>query len=139
VIKQVAHKITSIMLSFLVLFSTLSFTVEKHYCGDRLVDIAIFKEAQKCAMETLQPEQETATKIEKSCCKDEVNIISGQDELKRNSLEDLKHNPHVFLQAFVVSYTNLFEGLPKHIVPFKNYIPSKLVRDIHILDQVYLI
>ena len=38
-------------LALLVLFSTVSFTIEKHFCGDILVDVAVFTEVEKCAME----------------------------------------------------------------------------------------
>ena len=39
----------------------------------------------------------------------------------------------------VYSYINLFEGLEKNIVPFKNYSPPLIVTDIQVLDQVFLI
>ncbi len=70
VIKQFVHKIFSMLLALLVLFSTVSFTIEKHFCGDVLVDVSVFAEAQKCGMEAL--EMATRNLAKKSCCKDEV-------------------------------------------------------------------
>jgi hypothetical protein len=136
-IKQVLHKISSILLALLVLFSTVSITIEKHFCGDKLIDVAVFSEAQKCAMEAFEMGQALITK--KNCCKDELEIIKGQDELKISKFEDLQFDQQVFLESFVYSYVNLFEGLSQHVIPHKNYSPPNLVEDIHILDQVFLI
>jgi hypothetical protein len=136
-IKQVLHKTSSILLALLVLFSTVSFTIEKHFCGDTLIDVAVFSEAQKCAMEAFEMEQALITK--KNCCKDELESIKGQDELKMSKFEDLQFDQQVFLESFVYSYVNLFEGLSQQIIPHKNYSPPNLVQDIHILDQVFLI
>ncbi|WP_353778072.1 hypothetical protein [Winogradskyella sp. 3972H.M.0a.05] len=135
--KTIAHKIVSVTMALTVLFSTLSFTVEKHFCGEFLIDSAIFSEVEKCAQETFELEQEAITK--KPCCKDVVDIIEGQDELKNQSFDDLEFQQQLFLQAFAYSYINLFEGLPQHVVPHKNYRPPNLVYDIQVLDEVYLI
>ena len=47
-IKQWLHKVFSISMALLVLFSTISFTVEKHYCGDFLIDTDVFSQVKKC-------------------------------------------------------------------------------------------
>lgn len=46
--KQFLSKIVSSVLALLVLFSTFSFTVEKHYCGDYLVDVSYLGKADTC-------------------------------------------------------------------------------------------
>ena len=116
----------------MVLFSTLSFTVEKHFCGGNLIDFAIFSEAKKCGENMEQTSM-------KPCCEDEVEVIKGQDELKFSSFEDLDLKDQVFITSFAFSYINLFESLPNQIIPFKDYSPPNLVFDIHVLDQVFLI
>ncbi len=130
---QLLHKIFSISLSLLVLFSTVSFTVEKHYCGDTLVDVSIFTEAEKCGMEAQDMLQK------KSCCKDEVDVVQGQDELKAPSFEDLNIEQQQLLVAFTQSYSSLFESFPKEVIPPTDYSPPNLVYDIQVLDQVFLI
>ena len=79
--KKLVFKIASISLAFLVLFSTLSFTVEKHYCGDFLVDVAYVGHADGCGMEMDARSKTT----KKSCCKDELHKIEGQDELQQSA------------------------------------------------------
>ena len=120
-IKAILHKTFSVTLSCLVLFSTLSFTVEKHYCGNHLVDVAIFTKAENCGMDL--EAFSTANFEKKHCCKDEIQVVKGQDKLKKSSFEDLL----------------LYEGLPEQVIPHKNYSPPNLVADIHVLDQVFLI
>lgn len=131
----IIHKILSVALSFLVVFSTLSFTVEKHFCGDNLVDIAVFSEVKKCGME-MSTNTET---IKKSCCKDEVDVVKGQNDLKLNTTDDLLPVQIIFLESFVYSFNVLFESLPKQIIPHKDYSPPNLVADIQLIDQVFTI
>ena len=136
-LKEFFYKTFSVALACLVLFSTLSFTVEKHYCGENLIDIAIFSKADNCGMD--KEALAANYKEEKSCCKNEVEVLKGQDQLKKASFEDLQFHQQLFLSTFVYSYLNLFEGLPEQVIPFKNYSPPILITDIHLVEQVFLI
>ena len=124
-------------MGLLVLFSTVSFKVEKHVCGDILVDVSVFTEVEKCAMEAMEKELETITK--KSCCKDTVDVFEGQDELIVKTFDNSDFEQQLFIASYIYSYLNPFEGLPQHIIPHKNYYPPDLVVDIQVLDQVFLI
>jgi len=137
VIKQILHKIFSVSLALIVLCSTVSFTIEKHFCGDTLVDVSVFAEANKCKMEALEIELETISKV--PCCKDKIDVVKGQDELIVKTIDDLDFNQQLFVATFTYSYLNLFEGLPQLVIPHKNYSPPILVTDIQVLDQVFLI
>lgn len=120
-------------MAFLVLFSTVSFTIEKHFCGDVLVDVSMFVEAEKCQMESLELLQK------KTCCKDEIDVVQGQDELNISSFDDLDFDSQQFITAFVFTYINGFESLPKETIPHKDYSPPNLIADIQVLDQVFII
>lgn len=126
----------AMFLAFVVLMSTVSFTVDKHFCGKVLVDTAVFSEAHSCGMEM------NATGIadmdEDMCCKDQKVVVEGQDELKR-SFEDLEFQNQLFVTSFTYSYLNLFEILPGQNIPFQDYAPPLLVTDIQLLDQVFII
>ncbi len=136
-IKRVLYKIFSALLAVIVLFSTVSFTIEKHFCGDVLVSVSVFTEAEKCAMESYEQALEVVTKI--PCCKDEVNLFAGQDELKSPSFEDLELSQQLILAAFTYAYFDLFISLPKQIIPHKDYSPPNLVADIQVLQQIFII
>lgn len=125
------------LMALLVLLSTVSFTVEKHFCGDVLIDTAVFTEAQKCIMEAFEMEQALITK--KNCCKDELEVIKGQDKLKLSKFEELPSIHKVFITSLVYSIFDLFETVDKEIIPHKDYSPPNLVADIQVLDQVFII
>lgn len=135
--KKVFQKSGSLAMAFLVLFSTMSFTVEKHFCGQILVDLAVFSEAETCGMEMHIPSSEEKI-TEDQCCKEEKILVEGQKELKL-SFDQLDFPQQVFISSFAISYVNLFEGLPEQVIPFKNYSPPLLVSDIQLLSQTFLI
>ncbi len=124
-------------MAMLLLFSTVSFTVEKHFCGDVLIDVAVFSDVHKCGLE-LDDSQQTNV-VKKSCCKDTLEIVEGQDELTVKTFDDLDVNQQQFLTAYTYSFNSLFEVLPKQIIPHNHYRPPNLIVDVQILDQVFLI
>lgn len=137
--KQLFRKISAIIMAFVVLFSTMSFTLSEHYCGDYLADIKLFSKAESCEMEMQKPACPEDCELSKSdCCKDEVKQFTGQNELS-TSFSSLNFEQQVFVASFVYTYVNLFEGLAVNIVPFKYYTTPLLVTDIHVLDQTFLI
>ncbi|GAA3780619.1 hypothetical protein GCM10022271_11110 [Corallibacter vietnamensis] len=137
--KAVLNKIFSVTLALLVLFSTVSFTVEKHFCGDVLVDMAMFSEAQKCVSDIQLSSIEKAQISKKNCCKDTVHFVKGQSEITIKNFDELKFIQQAFLASYIYSFINLFEGLPEQIIPHKDYSPPNLVADIQVLDQVFII
>lgn len=54
----VLHKIVSIVMAFVVMCSTLSFTINMHYCGDTLVETVVFQKAKGCGMDMQKPTSE---------------------------------------------------------------------------------
>lgn len=136
-IKDIIHKAFSVVLALLVLVSTMSFTVEKHFCGTTLIDTAVFTKVEGCGMDMTS--SHASKKDKKHCCKDEVDVVKGQDELKTGAFDDLKYHQQPFFTSFVYSLVNLFEGLSEQIIPHKNYSPPNLVIDIQMLNQVFII
>lgn len=138
--KKVFHKIASVIMALIVVFSTMSFTINSHFCGDVLVDTSYFVKAESCGMDMAQePTSDECSTIKKNCCHDIAKVIDGQDDLKNTSFDQLSFNQQVFIASFYYSYINLFEGIHDKVIPFKNYSPPLVVKDIHTLDEVYLI
>lgn len=133
--KSLTHRIISPFLAILVLLSTVSWTVDKHLCMGRVMDIAFFANAEDCGMETTMS---AFGETENHCCGDESFTLEGQDDLKLN-FNDLDLGQQVFLVAFTASYLNLFSELSEQSVPFDRYPPPLLVQDYNILYDVFLI
>ena len=136
--KQVFHKIMSLAMAFVVLFSTLSFTVNMHYCGDTLVETAIFQKAKGCGMEMQSPATKGCEITKKNCCNDKQLVVDGQDELQFQ-VDTLSFYQQVFIASFVYTYINLFEGLDNNVSSYEEYKPPLVVRQIFKLDETYLI
>ena len=137
--KETLRKITSILMALVVLFSTLSFSVDMHYCGDHLVDFSLFDKVDTCTMKAgISKSSSACAVMAMDCCSDIEVTIEGQDDLKI-AFEQFTFEQQLFITSFVYSYINLFEGLDENVVTFKEYSPPPLIRDIPILDQTFLI
>ncbi|MCG9971824.1 HYC_CC_PP family protein [Christiangramia crocea] len=129
--KNALRHIGSLLMAVIVLFSTFSFTVDKHFCGDYLVDKAVFSKAETCGVQM-------PADSENHCCTNEKVSVEGQDELKI-SFDSFDLHQQVFITTLTYTYFELFESLPKQIIPYEDYSPPILVRDIQLVDQVFLI
>lgn len=133
--KQNFIKISSFALAFLVLFSTLSFTVEKHYCGDFLMDVSFTGDAVNCGMEM----EAKASSKKKNCCKDEIQKIEGQNELQLTSFDKISFEKQQFLVAFIFAYNGFFyENLSEKLV-LKDFPPPEVYQNYQVTYQTFLI
>lgn len=136
--KKLFHQFMSLAMAFVVLLSTMSFTVDMHYCGNTLVDTSIFKEAKTCGMKMDKPSTEGCSITKKNCCSDKLIVIDGQDELQLK-VEKISIDQQVFIASFVYTYVNLFEGFENKITSFEEYKPPLVIRRIYKFDETYLI
>ncbi len=127
--KQILNQILSSLMALLLLASTVSWTVDKHICMGRVMDISLFAHADDCGMDM---------DMEKSCCDEESFTVQGQDDLKI-SFENFSLDQQVFLVSFVRAYFQLFEIDSEEPSSFKEYNPPPLIRDVQVLDQTFLI
>ncbi|WP_350286231.1 hypothetical protein [uncultured Croceitalea sp.] len=136
IVKRAFHKISAAVMAFVLLLSTVSWTVDKHLCMGRVMDIAFFVEADDCGMESAAKLMDG--EFQNHCCDDESFTIEGQDVLKL-SVNDLDLEQQVFLAAFIGSYYHLFQDDPSPKLEDYEYPPPQLVKDLQLLDQVFLI
>ena len=126
-------------MAFMLLFSTMSFTVDMHYCGGQLIDFSLFEAVDSCAMRAQASKSSSECALMKmDCCTDVEIVKEGQDDLKI-SFHQFTFEHQTFITAFAYSYINLFEGLDENNTFFKEYAPPPLIRDIQVLDQTFLI
>ena len=135
IMKSIFTKITSALLAFLVLFSTLSFTVESHYCGGFLMDISVIGEADDCGMKV----EQTMAADKTNCCKDEVIITEGQDELHPASFDTLNFEKQQFLTTFYSSYLNLVKEKSSRNIIYKDFHRPVIPINYQIKYQSFLI
>lgn len=130
-------------MALIVLLSTMSFSVDMHFCGDHLVDFSISDKVDNCLMKAEKSETSSSCEImemvnEMNCCSDVEVTIEGQDDLKI-SFDRFTFDQQQFVYSFTYSLITLFQGKDDNIIPFKDYVPPPLLRDVQILDQTFLI
>ena len=125
-------------MAFVVLFSTMSFTMNMHYCGGTLVETAMFQKVKGCGMEMQTPSTEGCAITKKNCCNDEQLVVDGQDELQLQ-VDTISFEQQVFIASFVHTYINLFEGLDNNYSAYEAYKPPLVIREIFKIDETYLI
>lgn len=132
-------KIAAITLAFLVLLSTFSLTIEKHFCGDFLVSVSYFGSADGCGDELDNEDCDVPSVVKnKKCCTDQTQEIEGQDDLRATSIEKITLKQK-FALVFAITNNNLFVNLKKQIVLHKNYLPPNLTTNIQVLHQVFIL
>ena len=123
-------------MALLVLLSTLFITIEKHYCADRLVDVAVFSKAKSCCSASESSKSESK---KDGCCKNETDLLVGQDELSLTKTQTLTSVPKAFVLSLAYVYGGFIEEEKEPNVVFDHYSPPKLFEDIYRLNEVYLI
>jgi hypothetical protein len=132
------HKISAFVLAILLVISTISLTVEKHFCGSTLIDVALFSSTKKCCDGALSQSSKPTLKKE-SCCKDIIEIIPCQDKLDTKSLENLIPVQKQIFSPFCYTYKHLLKECSEKLLPCLDYQTPILVYDITVIDQVFLI
>jgi hypothetical protein len=140
-VKSFLTKILSFFLAVIILFSTSSFTVDMHFCCNKLVDMAILGKAKVCTDKPQKKDssaKQCTTLQEKDCCSNQSIFKKGDDTFKKsNTLPEPE--TLVFLNTFFHTYSHLFKGLEDTLISFQTYRPPLLSTDIIILNETFLI
>ena len=134
--KSIFQHITLSLLSFCFLFSTMSFSINAHYCGNILVDKQVMLPAEKCAMHDAD---DVHQKDKDDCCNESNHTVDGQDELQVNLMDDIQL-PVLALSfpADNFSYELLYDRL-KTTTHYQDRAPPGKKYSYQILYQSFLI
>lgn len=140
--RQISVKILSSILSLILVFSTVSFAVERHECGGKITDIAVFGDVERCSPKMEMKDCDTALPNTLSfnkhtCCKDLSQIVQSSIVVEKSTIK-MAIEP-ILLPTIIIIPISLFEGLKENIIPFRDYTPPLIVSDISILQQTFLI
>ena len=126
----IVKKISITLLSFMVLFSSMSFAIEKHYCGDMLMDVSYFGSADNCGVEEVIVNSSISVLKKNNCCKDQATLLEIIN-LQNVDAEVL----------FFKEYLNLaiHKNFSLELKYYTNFFPPDLEKDIQVLHQAFLI
>ena len=83
-------------------------------------------------------DEDVCSQMKTDCCTDVEIVLDGQDDLLL-SYDNLTIEQQTFIATFFYTHTNLFVGFNESNIPFKEYSPPPLIRDVQILHQTFLI
>jgi len=124
-------------MALLVLASTVSWTVGQHYCMGRLMNVSLFEHAEDCGMD-MGLSETSFSDFKKSCCSDKIVVIEGQDDLKLSFDETSIEAPQLIV-APTISFNLIFEAGTEAVIVEDCYPPPLIVKNIQLLDEVFLI
>lgn len=128
-------------LAFVLLFSTMSFHVDMHFCGDHLVDFSFTKKAATCGLELSKAEGTVVCAMAAmQCCTDEVFVVEGQDELLAAADACSPEQQSVSFISYFPRPASPVACLPMEAENrFQEYSPPPLIRRVHLLHESFLI
>ena len=135
--KMVSHKIFSMVLALLVFLSTFSFKMQAHFCGSKMVDVAVFSKVKSCC-DLLKNTAVQFQFTNENCCSNKVISVDGLKQFKVVPLSvelPVEKNfiaPPIF-NAESVTNTYSVEGY------LHNYAPPNREFNFQIQHQVFLI
>lgn len=132
------HKITAILLALLVLISTLSFTVAKHYCMGEVVSTSFFGEAKGCDMPKDDCKSYEEVIKKEDCCSDTLEVVKSNNLQLKKEVE-FSASSVKLLATFVISYSKFFEDKQLKNIPFNGYSPPLITYDLQVLHDTFLI
>lgn len=139
--KAILHKISAILMALVLVFTTMSFTVSMHYCGDRLINYSFIHSIESCGVDGIMDTiSEGCDEVlsKDSCCSYEQLLVEGQDEVKV-SWDSFSIDQQAIFNVNSYSHIPLFLGAKQRLSSFKAHAPPLIVRDIYILDQSFLL
>jgi len=134
------HKSIATLMACVVLFTTMSFTVDMHFCGDTLVDISIAHKASSCEMDMVAApaDCDELADQEKSCCNDQQVVKQGQDDLKI-AFDALSLDQQLFVTSFTYAYLSVLERSQSSEPSVIEYSSPFIKQDVQVLHQSFLI
>jgi hypothetical protein len=136
--KKFSLKIASILMAFVVVFTTLSFTVDMHFCGDTLVETAIFQKVKGCGMELQKLSKEDCVVKSNNCCNDKQLTIDGQQELQVSS-SAFSFEQIVYITSILNIDKEFSKVIDKNISLYKGYTLQLVIRQLYKITETYII
>jgi len=134
----IVKKISTTLLSFMVLFSSMSFVIEEHYCCDMLMDVSYFGNADNCGVEEVIVNSSISVLKKNNCCKDQTTLLESSIFNKEKIINIQNVDAEVlFFKAN--SYLGTYKDIAIEIEYYTDFSPPDIAQDFQVLHQVFLI
>lgn len=120
-------------MAFIVLLSSISFTIHKTYCKGSLVNTSIFTEKLSC-----QDDDTNICTLSEDCCSHEELMVDGQNELQASVVLTLELPKSFFLYPIPkINFQNT--RTINKVLLVNKYIPPILITETQPLFQIFKI
>lgn len=138
------------ILALLVLVSSMSYTVDFHYCQGQLKSCSLFGKAKNCHemaskmaschhLEQESSESACCSKGDNNCCNNETVIFESDLNEQFLNLDHFELSSQLFAAAPKGFSSADFIGESKDIVRFAFYKPPLIQKDISVLFETFLL
>jgi hypothetical protein len=134
---KLLRTISAFTLALLVLISSSSFMVNIHLCAGKVQDMALFSEAEKCAMEKSLPP--CHKHLAAPCCDDET-VVHEAEGFKASFLDvSIAPAPVVDLHIGDIVLSEIIPSSPTLTTDWQYYDPPLRSHDLTVSQQVFRI
>ena len=134
----IGKKISAFILSCIVLFSSMSFAIDEHFCGDQVMDVSYFGNADDCGMEEVDTNSNITILKANNCCKDEITHFESSLYSSEKPI-----SIHNLASQYLFSNTHFNNGFNRiktlRIQYYKDFSPPDIRQDFQVLHQTFLI
>ena len=135
---QLLHQVSAVILALLMLFSTVSFTVDMHFCGDTLVDYSFFDSDAKCGVQLAESDTAQCPMSLMNCCTDAELVQEGQDQVTF-LIENLSVDQQLFLVSYISTFLIQINNYSTESTEIPDYPPPLVKKDFQVLYETFLI
>ena len=142
-------KFIALALALMVLVSSMSYTIDFHYCQGQLKSFSLFGKAKNChEMASKMPSCHHKKQVDEkpmacsegdnNCCNNKTVYFESDFDEQIVNLDYLSLESLSFVVAFKHSFSDLYEVI-KDVIPFAHYKPPLIQKDIPVLFESFLL
>ena len=140
-------------LSFLMLITSVSLTVDMHFCRGQLTTFSFFGKTKTCQeiskiermkkcphFKKMMAQNKAVGINEKGCCENKTVLIElDKDQDIQTTTFTLNKPLKHFIKAYVITFSPYNIDIKREMPPFTLYKPPLIIRDIPVLLESYLL
>ena len=150
--KKTYQEAIALFLLLIVLLSSMSFTIDGHYCDGELQNLSVLGKAEVCSMAKQQSDKEVYCPVHKKmmtmptsdedkndCCENKTIFVDAEDDLKE---QPINHVEVEQLQNFVIAFVSVFYtkiSIDQQSIQKFSYQSPFIIRNIYALSEVFLL
>ena len=136
--KLIIRNISATILSFIVMFSSMSFAIDEHFCGSRLMDVSYFGNADNCGMDEIDMSSDISAFKKNNCCKDQITLLQSSI-FHKEKLINLQNTDIEISLPETSCYSVFYKNSSLKLKYYKDFSPPDIAKDIRVLHQTFLI